>query len=51
MFKHVVVQPKVTIDDFEDYGEMVEVANKAFYFVTGTPDPDEVDPEEDNDDK
>lgn len=51
MFKHVVVQPKVTIDDFEDYGEMVEIANKAFYFVTGTPDPDEVAQGEENDDK
>ncbi|MFD1777012.1 hypothetical protein [Paenibacillus rhizophilus] len=41
MFKHVVVEPKLTIDDFEEYSEMVEVANKAYYFITGTPDPDE----------
>lgn len=51
MFKHVVVEPKVSIDDFEDYGEMIEVANKAFCFVTGTPDTDEVKQEEENADK
>jgi len=50
MFKLIVVQPKVTIDDFEDYEEMTEVANKAYNFVTGTPDPDEAseEPEDDN---
>lgn len=51
MFKHVVVQPKVGIEDFEDYGEMVEVANKAYYFITGTPDPDEAETDPDDDDQ
>lgn len=41
MFKLIVVEPKVTMDSFEDYSEMVEVANRAYYFITGTPDPDE----------
>ncbi|ULO08935.1 hypothetical protein H1230_09260 [Paenibacillus sp. 19GGS1-52] len=51
MFKHVVVEPKMTIDDFENYSEMVEVANKAYFFVTGTPDPDELSKESDSDDQ
>ncbi|MNC31788.1 hypothetical protein D3C75_801220 [compost metagenome] len=41
MFKHVVVDPKLTIDNFEEYGEMIEVANRAYLFITDTPDPEE----------
>ncbi|WP_379142366.1 hypothetical protein [Paenibacillus sp. sgz500992] len=49
MFKHVVVKPKVTMDDFEDYPEMIEVATAAYSFVTGTSDPDEASKESEND--
>ncbi|GGF77228.1 hypothetical protein GCM10010912_22900 [Paenibacillus albidus] len=51
MFKHVVVMPKMGIDDFEEYKEMVEVANKAYFFITGTPDPGDVEQEDEVDDK
>ncbi|CAH1190303.1 hypothetical protein PAECIP111893_00265 [Paenibacillus plantiphilus] len=40
MFAHVVVEPKVKIEDFESYIDMMEVANKAYYFITGVDDPD-----------
>lgn len=41
MFTHVVVEPKVKIEDFDSYVEMMEVANKAYFFISGVDDPDE----------
>lgn len=38
MLKHVIVQPKRTIDDFEDYSEYMEVINKAYNFIAGEDD-------------
>ncbi|WP_128102787.1 hypothetical protein [Paenibacillus sp. DCT19] len=35
MLKHVVVQPKRTIDDFDDYSEYMEVVNSAYSFIAG----------------
>ncbi|MEK3824429.1 hypothetical protein [Paenibacillus sp. FSL K6-1558] len=35
MLKHVVVTPKVTIDDFTDYEEYSAVINNAYAFITG----------------
>lgn len=35
MLKHVVVKPKMTIDEFNDYGEYSEVINNAYAFVSG----------------
>ncbi|MBW7452440.1 hypothetical protein ACFOLF_12225 [Paenibacillus sepulcri] len=48
MFSHVVVNPKVTMDSFDSYVEMAELANKAYYFISGAKDPDE-EPEEKQD--
>ncbi|RPK29869.1 hypothetical protein [Paenibacillus xylanexedens] len=45
MLKHVIVQPKRTIDDFEDYSEYMEVVNKAYAFITGN---DEEEQSDDN---
>lgn len=41
MFKLVVVEPKVNIDSFDSYVDMMEVANRAYYFVTGVEDPED----------
>jgi hypothetical protein len=35
VLKYVVVQPKLKIDDFEDYREYSEVVNAAYLFVSG----------------
>ncbi|MNS43026.1 hypothetical protein D3C72_754200 [compost metagenome] len=35
VLKHVIVQPKMSIDDFTDYQEYSEVINAAYAFVTG----------------
>ncbi|MNX98634.1 hypothetical protein D3C86_1310510 [compost metagenome] len=35
MLKHVIVQPKMTIDNFTDYKEYSEVINAAYAFITG----------------
>ncbi|MEK5036366.1 hypothetical protein MKY96_33590 [Paenibacillus sp. FSL R7-0302] len=35
MLQHVVVEPKVRLDDFDSYGEMTEIVGKAFAFITG----------------
>lgn len=35
VLKHVIVQPKMKIDDFKDYKEYSEVVNAAYAFVTG----------------
>jgi hypothetical protein len=46
MFKLVVVEPKVNIDSFDSYVDMMEVANRAYYFVTGVEDPEDKDEDE-----
>jgi len=38
MLTHVVVDPKVRMESFDDYGEMSELVNKAFLFITGQDD-------------
>jgi hypothetical protein len=43
MLTHVVVDPKVRLDDFEDYAEMSELVGKAFAFITGQDMPDDDD--------
>ncbi|MGG6311564.1 hypothetical protein [Paenibacillus macerans] len=35
ILKHVIVQPKLKIDDFEDYKEYNEVINAAYSFIAG----------------
>lgn len=35
MLKHVIVQPKLKIDDFESYEEYSEVINAAYAFISG----------------
>lgn len=51
MFAHVVVAPKVTLESFESYREMMELANKAYLFINGvdeeevTPDAEDVEEE------
>jgi len=35
ILKHVIVVPKLKIDDFTDYTEFSEVINAAYSFVTG----------------
>ncbi|KAF6618260.1 hypothetical protein G7L40_02160 [Paenibacillus polymyxa] len=45
MLKHVIVSPKLKIDDFEEYDEYSEVINAAYAFITGQ------DKGEKNDDK
>lgn len=41
MLKHVVVQPKMKIDDFESYDEYSEVINAAYAFISGQDKEDE----------
>lgn len=41
MLKHVVVKPKMTIDDFTEYDEYSEVINKAYAFITGKDEEDD----------
>ncbi|MBY9077279.1 hypothetical protein KIH86_03660 [Paenibacillus sp. HN-1] len=36
MLAHVVVDPKVRIEDFDSYAELGEIVGKAFAFITGT---------------
>ncbi len=43
MLTHVVVDPKVRMEDFEDYGEMSELVGKAFGFITGQDDEPDAD--------
>lgn len=38
MFTHVVVEPKVKIESFDNYGEMSELVGKAFLFLMGQDD-------------
>ncbi|OPA77513.1 hypothetical protein BVG16_13760 [Paenibacillus selenitireducens] len=45
MLKHVVVDPKMKIDDFTNYKEYSEVINSAYAFISGQSDGGE----EDND--
>ncbi|WP_211750359.1 hypothetical protein [Paenibacillus sp. Marseille-Q4541] len=35
MLKHVIVEPKMKIDDFETYKEYSEVINAAYAFISG----------------
>jgi hypothetical protein len=35
IFEHMVVNPRVSLDDFEDYDECQEVANAAVEFQHG----------------
>ncbi|MFL6557358.1 MAG: hypothetical protein ACJ8MO_14730 [Bacillus sp. (in: firmicutes)] len=35
VFEHIVVQPKMALTDFEDFGEMDEVATAAIRFQQG----------------
>jgi|GEM_PF-2011564 len=35
VFEHVVVDPKVSIDDFEDYAEVEELSMAAYRFQRG----------------
>ncbi|MEY9097057.1 hypothetical protein [Paenibacillus sp. RC84] len=35
ILKHVVVDPKMKIDDFDDYKEYSEVINAAYAFIAG----------------
>ncbi|MBP2002570.1 hypothetical protein J2Z69_003656 [Paenibacillus shirakamiensis] len=35
ILKHVIVQPKMNIDDFTDYKEYSEIINAAYTFITG----------------
>ena len=35
LLEHVVVDPKITMDDFEDYGELEEVVAEATNFQSG----------------
>ncbi|UVI28167.1 hypothetical protein [Paenibacillus spongiae] len=51
MFKLVIVEPKVTIESFDSYVEMMELANKAYYFVTGVDDPEEQKEDDADDDQ
>ncbi|WP_342547657.1 hypothetical protein NST69_27585 [Paenibacillus sp. FSL P2-0089] len=46
MLQHVVVEPKMRLDDFESYGEMTEIVGKAFAFITGQDDDLEDDAED-----
>jgi len=41
MLTHVVVDPKVKLDDFDDYAEVSELVQRAFLFVTGQDDADD----------
>ncbi|WP_340004423.1 hypothetical protein MHH52_21830 [Paenibacillus sp. FSL K6-0276] len=47
MLQHVIVEPKMRLDDFESYMEMTEIVGKAFAFITGQ-DNEPVDDAEDN---
>lgn len=38
MLQHVIVEPKMRLDDFESYMEMTEIVSKAFAFITGQED-------------
>ncbi|MNL09987.1 hypothetical protein D3C87_1307660 [compost metagenome] len=38
MLKHVIVQPKMSIDNFTEYQEYSEVINAAYAFITGQED-------------
>lgn len=38
MLMHVVVDPKVRMENFDDYGELSELVGKAFNFITGQDD-------------
>ncbi|WP_025692626.1 hypothetical protein [Paenibacillus zanthoxyli] len=46
MLAHVVVDPKMTIDDFESYKELGEVVGKAFAFITDSEEESEDDADE-----
>ncbi|MFE0394752.1 hypothetical protein ACFW4G_03630 [Paenibacillus lactis] len=35
MLTHVVVEPKVRMEDFESYADLTEVVSAAFAFITG----------------
>lgn len=48
MLQHVIVEPKMRLDDFESYGEMTEIVGKAFAFITGQ---DDTEPEDDAEDQ
>lgn len=43
MLQHVVVNPKLRIDDFESYRELTEVVGAAFAFITGQDDDSQTD--------
>ncbi|MEC0092886.1 hypothetical protein [Paenibacillus macquariensis] len=38
VLKHVIVSPKMKIDDFDDYKEYTEVINAAYAFISGQDD-------------
>ncbi|WP_079908273.1 hypothetical protein [Paenibacillus sp. 32352] len=43
VLKHVVVDPKMKIDDFDTYAEYKEIINKAYSFISGEDSDDEDD--------
>lgn len=43
MLDHVVVNPRVKMDDFDDFAELSDLVAKAFAFITGQDDPDDDD--------
>ncbi|MEK5278758.1 hypothetical protein NSS82_10940 [Paenibacillus sp. FSL H7-0735] len=43
VLKHVIVDPKMKIDDFNDYTEYSEVVNAAYAFVTGNDENEDAD--------
>ncbi|WP_341348598.1 hypothetical protein [Paenibacillus sp. FSL H3-0469] len=47
MLQHVVVEPKLRLDDFDSYMEMTEIVGKAFAFITGQDDEELEDDAED----
>ncbi|MEK4520014.1 hypothetical protein NSS64_32545 [Paenibacillus sp. FSL H8-0122] len=46
MLQHVIVEPKMRLDDFDSYMEMTEIVGKAFAFITGQDDEPEDDAED-----
>ncbi|MUG68641.1 hypothetical protein GNP94_21970 [Paenibacillus campinasensis] len=47
MLQHIVVDPKLKMENFDDYAEYFEVINEAYLFMTGQDEKDG----EDNDDQ
>ncbi|AIQ31637.1 hypothetical protein P40081_28505 [Paenibacillus sp. FSL P4-0081] len=42
MLAHVVVEPKLKLDDFESFAELTEIIGKSYAFITGQDDADEL---------